>query len=638
MKFYKSKCEIKKDAEGMPEVLNIFKERMEYVREICKEERKSLILDIMWDEVIRTYSQHFSDIQIVNQDDAKMLKNEIILTLYGAAIHHTINGIGLKKWHGSVNHIGGKSKEDECKYKNFGSFSKNIWRPWLRSEVLSDTIYWNEFKEYMDTTIKFTRRQVYRGEDSISYEISQPYPQLIYDILINWESCPINSRYYYGMELESLNRFRDNILSCRRYTVANTDFNSARLFLEYYMIEEWFDFAFMQKFLDIINGKFSVNSNREELYVWNAQIMEYMKRIQNGPSQFIRNRILSKYEKVGYDGFKIPNKNETNKLYGFTIPLLDIVYSYFIYFILDDKFEKDNEDSVNDSVLQACEEYISLQKKEYDIYFSHYTQPINDYNLSIRGNKKGNVSGGCIALEVNVTKSIYGTVDIVPNIQNAETIDEYFEKLSVFSWQGMDNQGFYNPNYYLFFPFNSVYSEYCYQKEIQEYSMVYISYVRRKVKNFLHVEWKGYWYSVPYEYKEKMVVLRTADEEIVIFNMHGSKIAEHTIRHAGADQFITINAHIPDGYNYKELFYKYKLDRFLDRAKKIGDNTANLLNEIIISKRDIRERVGLCNKILMLASEFKDNEKFEAACKKAYELKVCTAEGIKSFYVNKGGK
>ncbi len=673
MNFYKSKYEIRNDMEKYGDELKIFTDRLDIVKTKCsKEMTKKFLLDLIWDEVLKIYREHFSSVQEINIDDTDILKKEIILTLYGAAAHHTVECKSLIKWHGSV------IKQDN-KYAKFKAFSKDIWRPWLTKELLPlettysdgpiaekrkfsvygktdqgetkivrgelDVLPITEMKpksslnhlfcDYILNTVNARVESAYMGDDSISYKIYQPCPQLIYDILTNWGLCPLNGNHYYGMKLVTLNSFRKSILSSKN----NIDYGieeCASKYLEYYMMEDFFSFNFAQSLINIINDRIVIRSNRDEEYTRNAMVLRYTKRIQDGTSQFLRNEIIRSYEKSDKYKLVVPDLNAYNILFGFTVPILEIVYSYFIGYILDENFQRKsfekspdniqdydefigNEDLFYSELLDTCKEYIIHYKNEYDLFFDYYRQPIiKDYSLK---NKS-------IAVDINLTKSMYVIDDCLPCLLHFKTINSCLEALKNITYQFYDTNSIYSAEYYLRFPFNNIFSEFSYQKEMLKYNIIHITNEQRKVPDFSHVKWGCFWYSVPFEYVNSTVELRITNDTIDIYDQEGIWIANHVIRYNG-DSLVTDIDHIPKGFDYRT---RYQVNMILKNAKAIGSNTLRIIKLHLVTKKTVSKgEIIECNNILQLAKITKDKVKFEGACERALDLKTYLADDIKKL-------
>lgn len=609
MNFYKNKYSIRNDMERYGVELKIFTERLEYIKTVCnKEIDKSSLLDVIWDEVLDIYREHFSSIQEITIDEADILKKEIILTLYGAAVHNSIEGISLAKWHDSV-------IKRNNKYADYRSFSRDIWRPWLTKELLplettySDgpiterrnfTVWENRdqgevkivkgeldvlpitemkpksslnslFCTYILKTVGGRINTPHMGEPRISYQIYQPCPQLVYNIITNWGLCPMNKNHYYGMKLDTLNNFRKNILSSADSSNDHGIAECARKYLEYYMIEDFFSFNFAESLVNIINDRIMIRSNRDEEYTRNAMVLRYTKRIQDSTSQFLRNKIIQSYEKNDKYRLVVPDLNSHNFLFGFTVPLLEIVFSYFVGNIFDENFHIDSfempcdkeqiveeprnsKDSFYDKLMKVCEEYIYSNNNDYSLIFNYYHQTvINDYIIK---NKS-------IAVDVNLTRSMYIIDDYLPSLMKFKSINTCIETLKQIPYKIYDTDSIYDAEYYRHFPYNGIFSEYCYQKEVLKYSIVHITHVHRKVPDFSHVKWGNFWYSVPVEYVNGTVNLRITDDTIDIYNQEGEWIANHIIRCCG-EPLVTDSDHIPKGFDYMTA---YQINMILKNAK-----------------------------------------------------------------------
>lgn len=491
MNFYKTKHEIMSEFKHFENELDCFTDKIDTIKTKFKKDKLKLnIFDTIWNEIINIYTNQFSHIYNLSKTVSDILKDEIILTLYGAALHYTTPGISPKKWYNTC-----INKND----KTFESFRNNNWKNWLKDELSSyntsftdgpneeertySALLKNEelftgikyvvpitqkqeksksnrfFCNYIDHFVEIITKPVYMGDDIINYLVHFPYPQLIYDIILNWSNCPLNTENYYGIKLETLNDYKKCIISYDSST------NTADTFLRNYIIEEFFHFSFSQSLTALMNDHIVLHSNREEIYSQNALLLQYANRIQSCPSQFLRTKIIRELGESDCNQFLSTNKDANNLLYSFTIPLLEAVFSYYICYIIDDEFETNENNQIYNILLEYCNEYIHTS--DYNKYFEYYNQQLlGNYNLKYK----------CDALEINFSYSIYTMYDNLPNIAQYNSLVKF---LSIYNDNAtMSNiyNELYNKDYYLRFPFNNIYSQYCYHKEISKYPMTYINH------------------------------------------------------------------------------------------------------------------------------------------------------------------
>lgn len=127
-----------------------------------------------------------------------------------------------------------------------------------------------------------------------------------------------------------------------------------------------------------------------------------------------------------------------------------------------------------------------------------------------------------------------------------------------------------------------------------------------------HISVDGMLYSIPYEYIKRKVDVRITDKTIeVFFNHH--RIASHVKLHGRKGQYSTIVEHMPEDH---QKYLEWNGESFRKWAQGIGNNTYNVVDAILTSKRVEQETYKSCMGLLKLADKY-SVERLEAACKKA---------------------
>lgn len=127
-----------------------------------------------------------------------------------------------------------------------------------------------------------------------------------------------------------------------------------------------------------------------------------------------------------------------------------------------------------------------------------------------------------------------------------------------------------------------------------------------------HISIDGMLYSVPYEYIKRKVDVRVTDKAIEIFYNH-SRIASHRRLYGRKGQYDTIMEHMPEDH---QKYLEWNGDRFRKWAERIGDNTYQVVNAILTSKRVEQQTYKSCMGLLKLADRY-SVRRLEAACEKA---------------------
>ena len=92
----------------------------------------------------------------------------------------------------------------------------------------------------------------------------------------------------------------------------------------------------------------------------------------------------------------------------------------------------------------------------------------------------------------------------------------------------------------------------------------------RTVPDNYHVEFAGFYYSLPFTlYKQKVRIKSTATA-VEIFDKNRVRVATHARRYAGK-RYVTDPAHMPDNHRYQYEYNQFDGERYLKWAEKIGE-------------------------------------------------------------------
>lgn len=127
-----------------------------------------------------------------------------------------------------------------------------------------------------------------------------------------------------------------------------------------------------------------------------------------------------------------------------------------------------------------------------------------------------------------------------------------------------------------------------------------------------HISIDGMLYSVPYEYIKRKVDVRVTDKSIEIFYNH-NRIASHRRLQGRKGQYDTIVEHMPEDH---QKYLEWNGDRFRKWAERIGNNTYQVVDAILTSKRVEQQTYKGCMGLLKLADKY-SVKRLEAACEKA---------------------
>ncbi|MDY6291079.1 MAG: hypothetical protein SPL86_06315 [Succiniclasticum sp.] len=112
-----------------------------------------------------------------------------------------------------------------------------------------------------------------------------------------------------------------------------------------------------------------------------------------------------------------------------------------------------------------------------------------------------------------------------------------------------------------------------------------------------HISVNGMLYSVPYEFIKRKVDVRLTEKVVEIFYNH-NRIASHGRLYGRKGQYSTVTEHMPPDH---QKFLEWNGDRFRTWAERIDNNTYNVVNAILSSKRVEQQSYRSCMGILKLA-------------------------------------
>ncbi|MGI6766432.1 MAG: IS21 family transposase [Lentihominibacter sp.] len=127
-----------------------------------------------------------------------------------------------------------------------------------------------------------------------------------------------------------------------------------------------------------------------------------------------------------------------------------------------------------------------------------------------------------------------------------------------------------------------------------------------------HISVDGMLYSVPYEFIKRKVNVRITDQVVEIFFNH-NRIASHRRLYGRKGQYSTVTEHMPEEH---QQYLEWNGDRFRKWAKRIGDNTFEVINAILASQRVEQQSYRSCMGVLKLADKYSP-VRLESACTKA---------------------
>ena len=147
----------------------------------------------------------------------------------------------------------------------------------------------------------------------------------------------------------------------------------------------------------------------------------------------------------------------------------------------------------------------------------------------------------------------------------------------------------------------------------------YADWADAKVAFNYHVEYQGFFYSVPYSNIGKISRIRATASIIEIF-VDGERIAAHKRNFHTFKRYTTLPEHMPESHR---AVTGWSSERYLSWAEKIGPKTRQLVANILDSREYPVQTYRACMGIMRLASDY-PAEVVEAASKDAIDKRTCT--------------
>jgi hypothetical protein len=155
------------------------------------------------------------------------------------------------------------------------------------------------------------------------------------------------------------------------------------------------------------------------------------------------------------------------------------------------------------------------------------------------------------------------------------------------------------------------------------------AYVTRTVPNDYHVEYRGFYYSVPYQYYKHKVTIRATCQVIEVYADRLIRIAIHQRRHTGS-RHVTARSHMPAHHQAQRDANRFDGKRFRNWAAAIGTHTLFVIDTLLAEREVEQTAYRSCMGILQFSRK-EGNIRLEAACHKARHLGTISYGVIKNI-------
>jgi len=157
----------------------------------------------------------------------------------------------------------------------------------------------------------------------------------------------------------------------------------------------------------------------------------------------------------------------------------------------------------------------------------------------------------------------------------------------------------------------------------------YAKWEKAKIHIDYHFIFDDHYYSVSYKYIHHEVEIRATAKIVECFYQQ-KRIASH-VRNYQRHQYTTLKEHMPPSHR---AHAEYSLERIKRWANKIGKNTAQFIDHVIISRAFPQQAYRSCLGLLRLGSRYGE-DRLEKACAIAYQAGATRYKQVELILKNK---
>jgi len=146
----------------------------------------------------------------------------------------------------------------------------------------------------------------------------------------------------------------------------------------------------------------------------------------------------------------------------------------------------------------------------------------------------------------------------------------------------------------------------------------YAAYVTRRVPDNYHVEYEGFYYSVPHTLYKQEVTIRATISMVEVISNDRECVALHQRRYTGS-RYVTESAHMPEKHRRQYENSRRTGREYLEWAATIGQNTRAVVERMLKGQEIEMTAYRSCMGVLQCARKYSP-EKLEAACGQALHI------------------
>jgi len=158
-------------------------------------------------------------------------------------------------------------------------------------------------------------------------------------------------------------------------------------------------------------------------------------------------------------------------------------------------------------------------------------------------------------------------------------------------------------------------------------------FAERRVPNNYHVEYAGFYYSVPYQYYKQKVTIKATLSIVEVYSDRLNRIAIHERRHTGY-RYVTERSHMSAPHQVQYDTNRFDGKRYRSWASSIGKDTYFVI-DTLLSEREVEQTAYRSCMGILQFSRKEGKVRLEAACGKARQLGNISYGVIKNILKNK---
>lgn len=163
----------------------------------------------------------------------------------------------------------------------------------------------------------------------------------------------------------------------------------------------------------------------------------------------------------------------------------------------------------------------------------------------------------------------------------------------------------------------------------QRYRLKRFKRLKAQFNYHIYLSEDKHYYSVPYRYRAKQLLVIYTDSEVEIFHKN-RRIAFHK-RNCTPNGYSTIKEHMP---SHHQAMSDWNPQRLINWASNLGQHVELVISHILKHRQHPEQAYKVCLGILNLTKKF-DKERLNKACKRATEFQHYSYKGIKNILENK---